>query len=143
MEANFDVHIPKGNSNETEAALLPNHSGWEVFAKLRCTLPLLRRKPVDQRQPIKAFPEPSYKIVLPALGTQSAPFPDLLHRHALDQNACTSAAPSAPSSRCDRFNLNTALRWASVIGSRIRPPSTCSLVGSTACGPRSALSQSA
>lgn len=30
MEANFDVHLPKGNLNGPEATLLPNHSGWKV-----------------------------------------------------------------------------------------------------------------
>ena len=56
------------------------------LAKLRCTLPLLRREPVNQREPVETFPKPSYEIILPALGAQSTSLPDLLHRHALDQN---------------------------------------------------------
>jgi hypothetical protein len=49
-------------------------------------LPPLRREPIDQRQPVKAFPESSREIVDPALASQSAPLPDLLHRHAKNQD---------------------------------------------------------
>src|SRR5450432_834164 len=56
--------------------------------------------------------------------------------------SCTSAEPSAPSSRSARLSRSTALRWPSVIGSRILAPSTYSRAGSMACGPRTAFSQS-
>ncbi len=49
-------------------------------------LPLLRGKPVDQRQPVETFAESPREIVDPALAAQSTALPDLLHRHAEDQD---------------------------------------------------------
>ena len=47
---------------------------------------MLGRKPVDQRQPVEAFAESPREIVVPALGAQSPPLPDLLHGQAVDQD---------------------------------------------------------
>src|ERR1700683_5075431 len=44
--------------------------------------PPLRRKPVNQRQPVEALPQAPRKIVGPALSVQPAPLPALLHGHA-------------------------------------------------------------
>src|ERR1700747_21781 len=52
----------------------------------RARLVLLRRKSVDQRQPIEALFEAPRKIVVPALALQPAALPDLLHGQALDQD---------------------------------------------------------
>ena len=49
-------------------------------------LPPLRRKAVDQRQPVEAFAKPSRKIVDPALAAQTSALADLLHGHAEDQH---------------------------------------------------------
>jgi hypothetical protein len=61
----------------------------EVSAAQRAevsSLPLLRRKPINQRQPIKALAKSAGEIIGPALGAQAAPQPDLLHRQAENQN---------------------------------------------------------
>src|SRR5260370_7558083 len=49
-------------------------------------LPPLRRESIDQRQPIQTLPESAREIIDPALAAQTAPLPDLLHRHAQNQN---------------------------------------------------------
>src|SRR5882724_9356543 len=49
-------------------------------------LPLLRREPINQRQPVETFPESAREIIDPALPARSAPLPDLLHGHAQNQN---------------------------------------------------------
>src|SRR6266849_9617613 len=56
------------------------------FADPPDRLPPLRRKSVDQGQPIEAFAEPAREIIDPALAAQSAPLPDLLHGHAQNQD---------------------------------------------------------
>src|SRR5258708_19383912 len=48
--------------------------------------PPFRGKPVDQRQPVETLAKTPREIIGPALGTQSAPLPDLLHADAEDQN---------------------------------------------------------
>lgn len=48
--------------------------------------PMRCGKAIDQCQPVQAFLEASCEIVLPTLGTQPSPLPNLLHRHAEDQN---------------------------------------------------------
>src|ERR1700687_6011598 len=53
---------------------------------IRPSLPSHRRKAVDQRQPVKTFPESAREIVDPALAAQPTPLPDQLHRHAQNQN---------------------------------------------------------
>jgi hypothetical protein len=55
-------------------------TGWSIGPALSAP----RREPIDQRQPIKALAESPSEIVDPALPTQSAPMPDLLHRQAQD-----------------------------------------------------------
>ena len=49
-------------------------------------LTLLRRKAVDQRQPIQALAKPPCEIIQPALAAHAAPLADLFHRHAQDQD---------------------------------------------------------
>src|SRR5205085_12282664 len=44
-----------------------------------------RREAVEQRETVQAFLQAPCNIVLPALGGQSAPFANLLHGHAEDQ----------------------------------------------------------
>src|ERR1700676_3715139 len=50
------------------------------------SLPALCRESVDQRQPVETLAEAPREIVDPALPAQAAPLPELLHRHALNQN---------------------------------------------------------
>src|ERR1700759_4820948 len=47
---------------------------------------LLRRKAIDQRQPIEAFLKAPGEIILPALRMKAAPLTDLLHGHSVDQH---------------------------------------------------------
>src|SRR5258708_7452894 len=46
----------------------------------------LRREPVDQRQPVEAFPESAREIIEPALPAKSSPLPDLLQGQAQNQD---------------------------------------------------------
>src|SRR5260370_17606237 len=68
---------------------LPFHSIQIHAAKQPCDsphLPPLRRKSIDQRQPVKTLPESPREIIDPALAAQVAPLPDLLHCHAQNQD---------------------------------------------------------
>ena len=47
---------------------------------------VLRREPVQQRQPVEAFAEAPRKLIAPALAAQASPLADLLHGHSVDQH---------------------------------------------------------
>jgi hypothetical protein len=53
--------------------------------RVKC-LPFRRGKPIDQCQTVKTFAESAREIIDPALAAQSAPLPDLFHRHAENQD---------------------------------------------------------